>query len=346
MPTKITICIVGLGRAGQFHLNSIKRLDNLHLKYVVDPGISPQDPIVLENDFELLSEIDVALQDSDLDAIIVSSPTSFHYEYITKALHAGKHVFTEKPLGKTVEEIKTCFTLAKEKQLALFLGFQRRYDLNFQELKRSIPKIGPIRIIKTSSRDNPKPSLDYLKISGNIFHDMLIHDFDMLLFLLGAELPTSVFALGHSYDPEIAAIPDFDTVLVTLQYENGLMVSIDTSRTAPYGYDQRIELFAEQGMAIAENQRNTTIQMHTEEGRFESPINFSFPQRYKDSYVAEIKDFAQGILTGELHNVSMKECLLGHLIADAAHLAATEGRVVDFNAEFGEGLTKSSNKEQ
>ncbi|MEO0339634.1 MAG: Gfo/Idh/MocA family oxidoreductase [Bacteroidota bacterium] len=193
----MNVCIVGLGRAGRFHLHSIQQIDGVELKYVVDPGLEQGD---ISGDYKLLTDIEAALQDEDLDAVIVSCPTGFHYDYITRSLQAGKHVFAEKPLGKTVNEIRTCYRLAAGQRRALYLGFQRRYDQNFQTLKAQIPALGQIRTIKTSSRDNPKPSLDYLRISGNIFHDMLIHDFDMLLFLLGTYTPKSVFAHGHAYD--------------------------------------------------------------------------------------------------------------------------------------------------
>ena len=159
---------------------------------------------------------------------------------------------------------------------------------------------------------------------------MLIHDFDMLIFLLGKEMPETVFALGHAYDDEIGAIPDFDTVLVTLKYSSGLICSIDTSRAAVYGYDQRLELFGEGGMAIAENERNHTVQLHTAEGMQLAPINDSFPERYKEAYALEIADFGNGIREGRLNNVTKNECVLGHLLANAAHESAIGGEVVDF----------------
>ena len=245
-----------------------------------------------------------------------------------------RHVFTEKPLGKTIADITTCFDLAKENNLALFLGFQRRYDKNFIELKNNIHTIRSIRTIKISSRDNPKPSIDYLKISGNIFHDMLIHDFDMLQFLLGHKVPSSVCAFGHTYDPQIKALNDFDTVLVTLKYPDGLICSIDTSRTAVYGYDQRIELFAENGMAIAENERDNTVEIHTKKGTFRHPINYSFPQRYKDAYAKEITDFVEGIQNGKLNNVPKNQCLIGHLIADVAYESCVSNSVINFEERY------------
>jgi myo-inositol 2-dehydrogenase / D-chiro-inositol 1-dehydrogenase len=330
MPQKIRVCIVGLGRAGCFHLHSIHSISSFELKYVVDPGLSADDEIVKANDFILLKDIEEALSDPMLDAVIVSPPTPFHYAYIIRALEAGKHVFAEKPLGKTIAQINHCFQLAEEKDLALHLGFQRRYDENFQALKSNIAGIAPIRTIKISSRDNPKPSLEYLRISGNIFHDMLIHDFDMLIYLLGLRIPESVYAIGHAYDPEITQIPDFDTVLVTLKYAEGLICAIDTSRTAVYGYDQRIELFAENGMAIAENQRNHHVQLHTAEGMQQAPIHYSFPQRYKEAYAKEIAYFGKSIVNHMLYNVRHEECILAHLIADAAHQSAVNRSIVNF----------------
>ena len=334
MSNKINFAIVGLGRAGRFHLESLNQISSCNLKYVVDPNISASNEIVLQNKFTLERDLNSVLEDPDIDAVIISTPTQLHFDYIIKSLKAKKHVFTEKPLGKSSADITTCFDLAQKNNLALFLGFQRRYDNNFIELRNNIKSIGQVRTIKISSRDNPKPSIEYLKISGNIFHDMLIHDFDMLQFLLGYKVPTSVFGFGHTYDPEIKKLDDFDTVLVTLKYPDGLMCSIDTSRTSVYGYDQRIELFAENGMAIAENERNNTVEIHTQKGVFRNPINFSFPQRYKDAYKKEILDFVEGIQGGKLNNVPKNECLLADLIADAAFDSCTSNSVIDFKEKY------------
>ena len=328
MPEKITICIAGLGRAGHFHLRSVQSSEQFTLRYIVDPAISANEHPGGQQT-KVLPTLEEALSDPALDAVFVSTPTPYHYEHITQSLKAGKHVFAEKPLGTTVSEIQNCFDLAEEKRLALHLGFQRRCDQNFQALKKSIQEIGSVRTIKTSSRDNPQPSLDYLRISGNIFHDMLIHDFDMLIYLLGMRVPESVYAIGYAYNQDIGDLPDFDTVLVTLKYPDGLMCAIDTSRIAVYGYDQRIELFGEKGMVIAENQRNDSVQVHTEAGMRQSPVQHSFPQRYQDAYAREVEIFGQGILNQRFYNVTREECLLSHIIADAAHQSATTNSVVN-----------------
>ena len=324
------ICVVGLGRAGNFHLTSIKLLDSLALHSVVDTNAELAQTVAKEWGCKWSTTLDELLLDDALDAVVVASPTDAHFDYIIKALSAGKHVFTEKPVGHTVGEINSCFELAKKHNRALHLGFQRRLDKNFVALKRRLPELGQARIVKASSRDNPKPSYEYLRISGNIFHDMLIHDFDMLMFLFGAKVPESVFAIGHAYDTTIAGFNDYDTVLVSIKYADGLVCSIDTSRTATYGYDQRIEVFGENGMATVANERNNSVNVFTKDGGSHEPFNHSFPERYKDAYLEELKHFSIGMEKGIHSNVAQDECVLSHQLADAALEAIQTGLVVDF----------------
>ncbi len=335
----INFCIVGLGRAGNFHLTSIKLLKNANLLSVVDTNSTLLKQVGAAENCNTYQSINEALADPALDAVVISSPTDSHYDYIIKSLNAGKHVFAEKPVGHALHEVAECFDLASSKGLALHLGFQRRFDRSFMALKETLPQLGNLRLWKASSRDNPRPSIEYLSISGNIFHDMLIHDFDMLTFLLGAEVPEKIYATGYAHDKEIAALNDFDTVLVTVHYPNGLICSIDTSRISAYGYDQRLEVFGEHGMVRAENQLDHTLQLSTAKGTNISVANHSFPQRYKDAYMEELKQFTVGIETGVLNNVSKQECMLSHLIADAALEAALNNKVVDFKKEYAPKLS-------
>ena len=330
MKNTINICVVGLGRAGHFHLTSIKQLDSLSLHSVVDTNEDLAKEIAANYNCKWSTALTELLADEALHAVVVASPTDAHFEYIKQALSAGKHVFTEKPVGHTVKEINTCFELAAQHKRALHLGFQRRFDKNFVALKRRLPELGRARIVKASSRDNPKPSYEYLNISGNIFHDMLIHDFDMLMFLFGAKIPESVFAAGHAYDNTIAGFGDYDTVLVSIKYHDGLVCSIDTSRTSAYGYDQRIEVFGEHGMATVDNERNNAVNVFTDKGTQYGPFKHSFPERYKDAYLEELKQFAVGIMNGTYVNVAQKECVLSHQLADAALASIQTGKVVDF----------------
>ena len=330
MKNTINICVVGLGRAGHFHLTSIKQLDSLALHSVVDTNEKLAKDVAEQYNCQWSATLPELLEDDALDAVVVASPTDAHFQYIKQALQAGKHVFTEKPVGHTVAEINTCFELATQHNRALHLGFQRRLDKNFAALKRRLPELGEARIVKASSRDNPKPSYEYLSISGNIFHDMLIHDFDMLMFLFGAKVPESVFAAGHAYDSTIAGFNDYDTVLVSIKYPDGLVCSIDTSRTSAYGYDQRIEVFGKHGMATVDNERNNAVNVYTDKGANHEPFNYSFPQRYKEAYLEELNQFALGIENGVHTNVAQEECVLSHQLADAALESIQTGKAIDF----------------
>lgn len=331
MKNKVGICVIGLGRAGHFHLRSIEQLDQLTLHSVVDTNAKLAESVAKEAGCAWSTELSGLLEDDSMDAVVVASPTDAHFEYIKEALIAGKHVFTEKPVGHTVEEINTCFHLAREHNKALHLGFQRRVDKNFVALKRRLNEIGEPRIVKASSRDNPKPSYEYLSISGNVFHDMLIHDFDMLMFLFGPKTPELVFATGHAYDSTIEGFDDHDTVLVSIKYADGMVCSIDTSRISPYGYDQRLEVFGEKGMVTVSNELNNSINVFTNKGgNHHEPFNHSFPERYKEAYREELRQFVAGINQGKYTNVTQEECVLSHQLADAALESTKTGKAIDF----------------
>lgn len=339
----LRISILGFGRAGKFHYHSLSRMPEVEVYSICDPHIEPQDlPIERTQSFEEL------LAQPEVDAIVVASPTKWHFDHIQACLKAGKHVFAEKPLGKSVEQIVSCFKLAQQQNLGLFTGFQRRYDANFLHLKSLIPSIGEPRIIKSCSRDNPKPELSFLKTSGNIFHDMLVHDFDMLIHLLGPRIPQSIYTSAHAYDKQIAEIDDFDTTLVTLKYAHGLMCAIDTSRTSVYGYDQRIEVFGSEGMAQAENLRQNSVHLSNEKGTQTAPLVYSFPQRYQECYFLEMQHFVTnlGVDNNELKdlfNVPVSDVLLSHILVEAAHLSVLRGQPINLQHEYTNELNILSN---
>lgn len=334
------VCVVGLGRAGHFHLNTISTSDKFHLVSVVEPNEELRNAVAEKYACKAYATLEDALTDSRLQAVVVASPTGLHAEHVTNALNAGKHVFCEKPLGNDLTEIDQCFALAESCNSALYIGFQRRCDASFMALKEHMPDLGGLRMLKASSRDNPRPPIEYLKTSNHIFHDMLIHDFDMLTFLLGAEVPETISANGFAHDTDIAEIEDYDTVLVNVQYGNGMICSIDSNRLSPYGYDQRLELFGDKGMGRVENQLDNHLQIATAAGFTQSTANHSFPQRYQEAYKRELEDFAEGLTKGQMYNVTKQECVIAHLMADAAWIAAKEQRVVRFKEEFKKELDK------
>eukprot|EP00008_Paramoeba_atlantica_P005749 CAMPEP_0201477090 /NCGR_PEP_ID=MMETSP0151_2-20130828/2199_1 /ASSEMBLY_ACC=CAM_ASM_000257 /TAXON_ID=200890 /ORGANISM="Paramoeba atlantica, Strain 621/1 / CCAP 1560/9" /LENGTH=348 /DNA_ID=CAMNT_0047857707 /DNA_START=49 /DNA_END=1095 /DNA_ORIENTATION=+ len=326
-----SFAVVGLGRAGFFHLTSLSQLSNtISLKYVVDIDKQVADDAAKKYGAKAAYDIDEVLQDKELTAVVISSSTHAHFAQIMKSLEAGKAVFTEKPISFDVKELEKAIQTAIESKIPFFVGFQRRLDENFRVMRDAVQqgRIGKVRMIRTSSRDNPEPPMAYLKISGGIFHDMLCHDFDMLHFITG-EIPESVYSVAHTYNPEIAAMDDVDTVIVSLTYSSGLIATADTSRISAYGYDQRVEVFGEKGMVQAENEKNHTVTIATEEGYLTAPAKHSFPQRYLKAYRDEMSHFVQMVETWTPEPVeSLKRHVLLERVATGAELSWKLKRVV------------------
>ncbi|CAK9117779.1 unnamed protein product [Durusdinium trenchii] len=313
----VKVALVGLGRAGHFHMQSILQLaGSVSLAWVIDVDAVKAERIAAERGCHWSTDLDEALQGPDaVDAVIVASATDTHFPYIMKALCADKAVLAEKPISHELAEVEEAVELARSKNLASVCGYQRRADRHFRALKQSLDAgaIGNLKVLKTCSRDNPIPPMEYLRTSGGIFHDMLIHDFDMLDFL-GGQVPEAVTAIGHSYHPEIRAMGDLDTCAVMFKYSSGLIAMVDTSRDASYGYDQRIEAFGEQGMLSAKNELTNTVELATADGHLMPPAMYSFPQCYLQAYRSELTAFIELVQAGcesQLHRLE-QEAMLRH----------------------------------
>lgn len=217
---RMGVAVVGLGRAGAFHLSSLRSMsDQCELHWVVDIDLARAQGIALQQGCRAAARLDEALADPAVGAVIICSSTQSHYALCKAALAAGKHVFTEKPISLEPAQLAEVVELAIACGRAFVVGYQRRCDHNFRELRRQVVEqraCGQLRLIKCCSRDNPRPPLEYLAQSGGIFHDMLCHDFDMLHFLSGQQ-PTEVSTAAHCHDPEIAELDDVDMVVTTLK---------------------------------------------------------------------------------------------------------------------------------
>mmetsp|Transcript_8046 Transcript_8046/g.18480 ORF Transcript_8046/g.18480 Transcript_8046/m.18480 type:complete len:350 (+) Transcript_8046:114-1163(+) len=332
----VKVALVGLGRAGKFHVQSIVQAPGIvKLEWVVDIDMEKAKSVADELKCSHTAVLKDALT-ADVDAVIIASTTDTHFSYIMQSLEAGKAVLAEKPISHELPEVVEAVELAKRKNLAFVCGYQRRADRHFRELKRQIESgaVGPLKVLKTCSRDNPLPPMEYLRSSGGIFHDMLIHDFDMLDFLTG-QVPLSVTAVGHCYNSEIASMGDADTAAVLLKYPSGLIAMVDTCREAAYGYDQRIEAFGERGMLTAKNEMTSTVELATGLGHLAPPAMYSFPQRYSQAYQTELLEFVELVRAGPegpLHLREQKD-MLRHpdvvKVTIAAELSWKLGKSVD-----------------
>ncbi|CAK0879614.1 unnamed protein product [Prorocentrum cordatum] len=311
--------------------------EQAQLKWVVDVNESRAKSVAAEKGCSWAGSLAPALADPDVQVVIIASTTDTHFPFIMQSLSADKSVLTEKPISHELKEVEEAVKLATSKNLPLYCGYQRRCDKNFRTLKKHVDdgSVGELKVIKCCSRDNPVPPMEYLRTSGGIFHDMLIHDFDMLNWLSGGQEPESVMSVGHAYNSEIEKMGDIDTVAVMLKYPSGLMAMVDTCRDATYGYDQRIEAFGGKGMLTAKNELTSTVELATSEGHLMPCAQWSFPQRYKEAYTTELNEFITMVRAGRSseHHRLEQEALSRHpsivRTTIAAELSWKLGRSVD-----------------
>ena len=293
---KINLAILGLGRIGKIHAENIISLNECNLKIIIDP-ISDSDNNFTDLGVKQSKHFDDLLNESDIDGVIICSPSKHHVSQIKNLSDLTKNIFCEKPLGLTIEEILSVKSLVAKKNLNLHIGFNRRYDPDFFELKRQISngEIGDLHMVKITSRDPAPPPISYIKKSGGIFLDMTIHDFDMVKYLSGSEISELYVKGGCFVDPEIEKAKDVDTAIINMSLKNGVLATINNSRKAVYGYDQRIEVLGSKGVLKVENKLLNKVVKGTREGFISSnPQNF-FIDRYEQSYKKELMNFVQSI---------------------------------------------------
>ena len=324
---KLNIALFGLGRAGKFHIQSIQSIPELNLKCVMDLDESVAKRVAKDLECDYSTNIDDPLGQNDIDAVIIATPTNEHHKQIEATLKANKPVFSEKPLGNSLTEIDSCFELAEKTDLPLFVGFNRRFDPSFSSLASEVKasKVGQLQMLRVTSRDSPLPTMDYISKSNGIFHDCIVHDFDMLRFITGKD-PVEIYTLGSSFVEEIRALNDLDNVLVALKYDNGMIASIDVNRFASYGYDQRIEVFGSKGMLQAENRLPITTLLSNNDGLLKPKIEHSFPTRYREAYQRELEAFRDCILQGVPTPITHQDVRMSFILSELGERSYTENK--------------------
>jgi len=335
--SKIGICLVGTGRIGTVHFTNVNANLRFQLLYVVDVDEKRAAEFASKVGPDCVSTggIGVVLKDPRVQAVIICTPTADHREIILAFLRAGKAVMCEKPISLKVEEIDECYKESEKLGVPLLCGYQRRHDPSFVQLQETCKNggIGKIHICKTMSRDNPVPTIAYLKISGGIFHDCGSHDIDLCRWILNED-PSEVYAMANAFRKEIAEINDYDTVLITLKYPSGALASIDLSREAVYGYDQRIEVLGSGGMVQAMNRQPTSMVLSNKQGVTIDPNCYSFPQRYEHAYAKELDHFADVVLGKVAPKLTHDDARKVAIIADAAEESARTGKAVPMRGRY------------
>jgi myo-inositol 2-dehydrogenase/D-chiro-inositol 1-dehydrogenase len=329
----INIGIIGAGRIGQVHAKSILTgVPDAKIRAIADPFMTPQveawaKSVGIGNVYLDHNKI---IDDPEIDAVLICSSTDTHSPISLQAIKAGKHVFCEKPIDHDLEKIKEVVRALEGKNIKYQVGFNRRFDHNFRALREAVAvgKIGDIHIIRVTSRDPAPPPIAYVKVSGGLFIDMMIHDFDMVRYLSGCEVD-EVYASGAVLvDPAIGEAGDIDTAIVNLKLKNGALAVIENSRKAVYGYDQRAEVFGSKGAIKNGNDSASTAVLSNEDGVLaEKPLYF-FLERYMAAYQGEIRSFVDAIVNDKPTEVNVNDGLQPILIGLAALKSLKENRPV------------------
>ncbi len=326
------IGLIGAGRIGKLHGELLtNHIQHVEIKTVADIYIDNIDQWAKQlNILSVTTDYKNILNDSEIEAVLICSSTDTHAQLIVEAAQAGKHIFCEKPIDFNIEKIKKALNAVAEAGIKLQIGFNRRFDHNFKKVREIVEsgKIGDVHVVKITSRDPAPPPIEYLKVSGGIFLDMTIHDFDMARYLSLSEIE-EVYAQGTVLiDPAIGKAGDIDTAVITLKFKTGAMGVIDNSRQAVYGYDQRVEVFGSKGYVEVQNDVPDSAKLSTAKGVIsEKPLYF-FLERYQMSYVEELKTFINAILNDTDPPVTGNDGLQPALIGLAALKSLKENKPV------------------
>ena len=329
----VKIGIIGAGRIGQVHGKSILTgVPEAKIEAIADPYLTDQARAWAQGvgiQKISLNHTDI-INDPEVDAVLICSSTDTHCPISLEAIAAGKHVFCEKPIDHNLANIQKVADALQGTNIKYQVGFNRRFDHNFMAVRQAVAdgKIGEQHVIRISSRDPAPPPVSYVKVSGGLFLDMMIHDFDMVRYLSGSEVE-EVHAVGAVLvDPEIGKAGDVDTAIVTLKLKNGALAVIDNSRQAVYGYDQRAEVFGSKGCVQCGNDTTHTASLSTVDGVVSDKPLWFFLERYMSAYQLEIKRFVEAIVNDTPTDVDVIDGLAPVLIGLAAKKSLDEGRPV------------------
>ncbi len=332
MSTKVNVGIIGAGRIGKLHAENLAyRIPEANVIAIADINLEAAQKCAA--DFQIPSAVQdhvEIMKNPDIEAVIICSSTDTHAWMIEEAAAAGKHIFCEKPIDFDLARIDSALEAVDKAGVKLQIGFNRRFDPSFKRVREMVAagKIGTPHILRITSRDPEPPPIEYIKVSGGIFLDMTIHDFDMARYLIGDEVGEIYAAGGVMVDPAIGQAGDIDTAVIVLRFENGTIGTIDNSRRAVYGYDQRVEVFGSEGMVAVSNNTPDTAVYSDAEGVHSSLPLFFFVERYTEAYVAEMREFIECVQQDKTPSVTGTDGRIPVVMGYAAMRSYEENRPV------------------
>lgn len=331
----LNVGIIGAGRIGSLHAKSIAyNVPSAKVIGITDVNKSGLDALAAELGIEkIYADYKEMLADAAIDAVLICSSTDTHADIAIDAARAGKHIFCEKPVDLTPEKVKAVILEVEKAGVKLQVGFNRRFDHNFSQVKKMVDegKLGDVHIVKITSRDPAPPPAEYSTVSGGMFLDMTIHDFDMARFLAGSEVTEVYVSATCLVDPAIGEAGDVDTAVINLTFANGALGVIDNSRRAVYGYDQRVEVFGNKGAAAAANDTPTTVTFSGEDGVVGDKPLYFFLERYMQSFRDEMLQFVDAVNNDKPTPTTVDDGLKSLMIALAAKKSVAEKRPVSLS---------------
>jgi len=328
---KINIAVLGCGRIGQMHAKNVALHEMTSLACVYDINEDFANKVATDLGVHAVTNDSEIFSNAEIDAVLVASPTDTHIEFIEKSVAANKPVLCEKPIDLDINKVNESAERLKGNNVPIQLGFNRRFDPGHQEAKKSLlnGEIGDLHQCIITSRDPGMPSWEYLQASGGQFRDMTIHDFDLARFMLGEE-PVKVFAIANALiEPKLKSdLNDSDTLMIIMETASGKQCHINNSRSATYGYDQRVELFGSKGMIVSDNRKPHEVRKFAKEfvNRQEPYLNF-FIERYQEAYMNEITAFAEVVLNKSQPSVNFEDGRKALVLAETAYKSVKSGRM-------------------
>lgn len=329
--TSIGIGILGVGRIGHMHAEILSTdIEGAHLAAVYDIADGHAASVAEQFSTQCARSAEELINDSSVDAVAICSSTNTHIDYLVGAAKANKPVFIEKPLSLDLAEVDRGLAAVQQAGIQVQVGFNRRFDPSHRLVHDTVGEgaVGDVHLVRITSRDPAPPPISYIEVSGGIFNDMTIHDFDMARYVTGSEVVEVYATGGVLVDPAIGAAGDLDTAVVVLTHQNGAITTIDNSRQAVYGYDQRVEVFGSKGMVSSDNPATTTTTIRSAQGSAGSPVPYFFLERYSQSYRQEWLSFIE-VANGRTPSpVDMIDGRAPLVIGLAAKQSVAQGRPV------------------
>lgn len=327
----INFALLGAGRIGSMHAGLIASSEQAKLSYVYDTYQPAATKLAENYNAKAVDSIDEILNDASVDAVLIATSTDTHVDFIIQAAKAGKAILCEKPIDLSTERVRDCWEQIKDCNVPIQIGFNRRFDPTHAGLQQQLSSgdIGQLQQLIITSRDPDIAPAEYLRHSGGIFRDMIIHDFDMFRFITGEEA-SEVHAIGSTLiDPELTKIGDVDSVMLTIKTQSGKLCHINGARRCVYGYDQRIEAFGAEGMLQSNNPRPHMVSKSTAQNTDSlSVLNPFFIERYQEAYCSQLDSFITSLINKTPTSPSFTDGMKAQILADAAQESLTSGKVV------------------